>query len=442
MANDNSSSEPTYCFADTNILIHRKTFDEVDWPSIVGADEVCLVVSQVVLRELDKQKNDKNDWIQERARMLLQKLRPFIRGYAASATIYPHVTLHIIRQEPRLDFPWAESDLDPGWSDDRLLASLLQFREEHPGTSVCLVTADSGLMSKAWRHNIPLVDEEQIEEVAWTSTKAVELDRVRRELDAWKNRAPKLEVGFWEQGERVSFVTRQLSSRPSSGLTDEEIETHIADETQAIQRIYEAGQGRVSDGELEEFRWKAEEYLRQLSVSLPAQRSREFGPRAEFRFVLINEGSAPATDVILDLKFPDGSFIFGVSDINNQLYNDVILPGRPEASWMIVQNPYYPFGARLHLSLGLPPKPYHPPPTGPRGPLYDVDGDRSGVQYRDRKMNQGNSWYMEPVIAYLPPSIRGGFPITWTLRADELPKVATGTLNVKAEIGKSHKTPR
>jgi len=51
---------PTYCFIDTNVLIHGKTFDELDWPEIVGASEVCLVLATVVLKELDKHKNESN----------------------------------------------------------------------------------------------------------------------------------------------------------------------------------------------------------------------------------------------------------------------------------------------------------------------------------------------------------------------------------------------
>jgi hypothetical protein len=46
---------------------------------------------------------------------------------------------------------------------------------------------------------------------------------------------------------------------------------------------------------------------------------------------------------------------------------------------------------------------------------------------------------MEPVIVYLPPSITKGFPITWRLQVDELPKALTGKLNVKAEDNTSHK---
>lgn len=437
MANDSSSPEPTYCFIDTNILIHRKTFDEIDWPRVVGADEVCLVVSQVVLKELDKLKNDKTDWIQERARTLLKKLRPFIRGSAMSATICPHVTLHIIGQEPRSDFPWAAHSLDPNWSDDRILASLLQFRREHPRANVCFVTSDSGPMSKAVRLNIPLVEEEPLEEIARTSTTAAALERVKRELDAWKNRTPKLEVGFWEQGKCEPFVTRQFQLRSDTGPSDEEMEARIADDTEEIQRMCEAGEGRVSDAELTEFRRKAYEYLQQIALLLPAKRSREFGLRTEFQFVLVNEGSAPATDVILDLTFPDGSFVVGISHVNDALYGEVLLPDCPIAKWMIARNSYYPFGT--HLPLALPPQPYRPPPTGPRGPLYDLDGDRSSVQYRDGKMNQGYSWYMNPVIAYLPPSIKGGFSIGWTLRADELPKVITGTLNVKLDGDKKRK---
>jgi hypothetical protein len=101
----------TYCFLDTNILIHCQTFDEVDWPGALGVADVCFVLAPVVLKELDKRKNEsKHDWIQERARMLTKKLGTYLRDKRMSSAepvpVRPHVTLLPLTIEPNID--WAE----------------------------------------------------------------------------------------------------------------------------------------------------------------------------------------------------------------------------------------------------------------------------------------------------------------------------------------------
>lgn len=62
-------------FLDTNIYLHCRLVEEINWPQPVGADSVEIVVPRVTLHELDKQKNiNASSKIRERVRSVLQKL--------------------------------------------------------------------------------------------------------------------------------------------------------------------------------------------------------------------------------------------------------------------------------------------------------------------------------------------------------------------------------
>ena len=55
-SDSNEQTTPVYAFVDTNVLLHYKFFRHTDWPTSLGASEVVLVFTLVVLHELDNKK--------------------------------------------------------------------------------------------------------------------------------------------------------------------------------------------------------------------------------------------------------------------------------------------------------------------------------------------------------------------------------------------------
>jgi hypothetical protein len=47
----------TGLFLDTNVLLHYRRIDEIDWLSISGTDAVVLLICPIVVRELDHHKD-------------------------------------------------------------------------------------------------------------------------------------------------------------------------------------------------------------------------------------------------------------------------------------------------------------------------------------------------------------------------------------------------
>jgi hypothetical protein len=43
-------------FPDTNLFLHYRRLDEIDWLDTTGADAVTLLIAPIVVRELDRKK--------------------------------------------------------------------------------------------------------------------------------------------------------------------------------------------------------------------------------------------------------------------------------------------------------------------------------------------------------------------------------------------------
>ena len=135
-----------FAFIDTNaaalsILSRRELVKEL------SAEEATLVFAPVVVEELDKKKwgGARRDRI--RAKKVLRALKSL--GLSATpVAMRPGVKIMALDEEPA-DALFAHHRLQPRVSDDRLLASVLAFKEARgSGAAIVVLTADIGLSVK------------------------------------------------------------------------------------------------------------------------------------------------------------------------------------------------------------------------------------------------------------------------------------------------------
>lgn len=403
------------------------------------------MLAPIVMRELDHQKNEvKNEWVQNRARTLVSKLRPLLRdprvAIGQPVPIRSHVDLRYLTKEPKVD--WEVLGLDAGWNDDRLIASMIEFIAAHSDAKVVYAGDDTSCMAKALAYGIQMVDTDCIRSQARTSPEAAEIARLRRENQYLTNRIPKLQLRFLERGEPTKEAVR---SRSTPALTDAHQESFIAETLAHEREHFDAAMARgrvlladnkLKANDLEQFEQAYTAYLHRLPAWLPMKWSRERGPSVDLWFMLDNAGTLPANDVRLTLTFPYGSFVTPRNE-DPDFWGEVVMPDRPEAKWM-EPIPAMSWASMLSLTpvlspntpLLLPPRPAEPP--RPRGPmLVDETPERNIAKYAHPKVIHGDRWPMAPVRVYLPPSTGQGFQIEYQLRADELPTVITKALPVK-----------
>ncbi len=92
------TSSILHLFPDTNLFIQCKALDQLDWSAWKAFDEVRLVVSRPVLREIDYRKNKGSDRVGKRARTTAALFGEIIKSGLAGKIIRdaePRVVLSI-----------------------------------------------------------------------------------------------------------------------------------------------------------------------------------------------------------------------------------------------------------------------------------------------------------------------------------------------------------
>ena len=136
-----STSTVSY-FVDTNLFLQCHPLEQLDWTPWDGFEEVRLVVSTSVLREVDYRKNKGNDRVANRARATSAMFREMLTdGRKVVRTGNPRVALSIEPQHARS--PALEQQLNYQERDDQLVGTLYEFARSHEGIDARLLTHDT-----------------------------------------------------------------------------------------------------------------------------------------------------------------------------------------------------------------------------------------------------------------------------------------------------------
>ncbi len=313
-------TEQVFVFVDTNVAMHFKRADQIDWATLTGSSTVTLVIAPVLITELEEQKV-KND-----SRKLRQRAAEQVRWLD---TLLDHDQPHLLREglffisidhEPLLDFP--EHRLSLFVADDRLIASALEFAAEWPKTKTYIASGDIGLKNKLRsRHSLAHLspsENDRLNEEADPIEK--ELQTLRRDNLAWKNRIPKLGLIHVERDQNESYVVGisdpLASLKPISKIKAEYplVSTGSQDTLEIMRSI--AGYNLIrtkADAErhnqaTQEFYQSWENYL-----DLYADWKTRWQLGFNAKLAVANTGTVPATQLDIEIVFPNGIRPYNIS---------------------------------------------------------------------------------------------------------------------------------
>jgi rRNA-processing protein FCF1 len=179
-------------FLDTNIALHYKRLDQVDWCSEFGADEVTFIIGSVFLAELEKHKVEN----------ISKKIRKRAGDYAGwllkkfeDPIVQEKVLIQFHPREPMIDF--AEYRLDHRIADDRLIASVIEYQIENGEQDCHVFTADIGLTLKLKMLKISVLTP-NVEHLLPESISEEEKENkeLRAQLAKFMNRHPNISLSF------------------------------------------------------------------------------------------------------------------------------------------------------------------------------------------------------------------------------------------------------
>lgn len=312
----------TYIFPDTNIFIHRIDFEQIPWSKLVADKEVALVISDVVLEEVDKLKDGPPGKKKDRARRISSKFADyFLRGKKNSQFSVLSAT------SPSSAF-LMEHNLERACQDNVLLGTILNY--EHFSESI-LISGDTNLLVKAQRHNVAFKmmpsEYNLVEEKSETEK---ELENCRQQLELLTNLYPKLNIVFDNGEDELIFEVPEC--RNESELLAETLDKikhehpyierpkpvkydnpvlgkEIARAIESITKLsccfdpyslFTDERLAQHNQELDDYYLKCEQFFK-IRIAADTLNS-QF---KELTFTLCNNGMAPSGDMIISFFFPE-----------------------------------------------------------------------------------------------------------------------------------------
>jgi hypothetical protein len=301
-----------HIFLDTNIFLHFKPFDQINWKSITGSDSYVILIAPTIVNELDKHKYSSNKRLSKRAKSMLTK----IDGLMDKAQDF----IQFIYSRPK-DSTYDDFGLSRGDQDDSLLATILEYKVSNTDSDVVLITFDSGPRFKAKSLNIQslkMPEDMLLPEEPDESEKQIKaLQKENLEL---KNRIPKVALSF-KNGETLLKQTVKPIFIDKRSFIDKALQNIQSKHTPAVKapevnnnNLY-FNMGAISNAfnsiteeQINNYNLSLDRFYREYTMFLTEKYEHlDFlNHSIEIKLYLTNLGTAPAEDIDIYMHFPDG----------------------------------------------------------------------------------------------------------------------------------------
>jgi hypothetical protein len=317
-------------FPDTNIFLHFRAFEKIDWPEELGADNVHLKIAGVVSWELTKHRESHPvEHIRDRARKTLRAVREI--AIDGEGTIESSVTLSCETQ--LVGYDMAAIGLDAHSQDDCILAAILDYRAKHPEEQVVLITDDDPFAVRAHTYGVASrALREELRIPPQPDKRQKQIQDLKQQLREAKTNLPRLSIGFPSGG-----ATCEIPLKPDVVVTNEDAQRWVAAQIAPLHpaKSVESWRGLAkqaktrsemlelsapflealaSTGEfmatqantarVRYFAQSAEYYL------LAWKHANDTGRTQELRLVVSNTGTVPAEDLNIFFRIPKVVSVF------------------------------------------------------------------------------------------------------------------------------------
>ncbi|MHB1356182.1 MAG: PIN domain-containing protein [Anaerolineae bacterium] len=377
-----SRDEIASIFIDTNIFLHFQPFDQIKWTEVLGYKQICIYIPPIIITDLNKYKRDNQSRRRkDRSQAVLKKFSDLVQNMIPGdfqINLGANVTIVFLVQSVDIT-PYAGLLQSEG--DDQIIGSILNFEKNNPNVvpdNVILVTDDIGLKVKCKSYgirffslpdNFRLSDEPTEEE-----QKIKKLEQV---LSSYINKEPKLNLVFLQEGEEQTEL--HLSVEIISDLDPVEIDRLcrieeneikwkspmfpsindqtkvpelrlIAEMIRSTQKLHadflRGTMDHVSENDINKYKVEVLKYIESYKQYIPElfKWKQISGRTREIEFVVYNDGSCPAQDVIIHIEVPDGLVILDPDNLDEE----PVKPKRPEKPKTgLLQFLHYPISSNI-----------------------------------------------------------------------------------------------
>jgi len=431
-------------FPDTNLFLHYRPVNEIDWCSLFQSKFVEIEIAPVVTRELEKQKTlNPSRKLRDRADIALKLLY----RHLGNQHVRDGVALRFLSKEPTSEF--AESrGLNLQLQDDRLIGTLFLYRDENPDNRCVLVTGDLPLTVKGHQFQI---EYRALDESLLLPSEPDPLEKRNKELLAelhrYKTREPEL-AALFDNGQdhcrfclmsaenvpgqeaeiQAKLATAKEKVQPVDLTPKQELDTALGrgQFAQMIELIRQTTEGLQAFGRqfYEDYNIRVAEYHQAYEKYL--RDTFAFKTRAlrtiKLSLIVSSSGSCPAEDIHLMLHFPDGF----------SLYDEKHPPKVPEEPAVPSKEPSFFSRSPLYsmpdiLEIRSP----FPQPRDPSLPRIRKTNSYD-VEFECDKLKHGFIWILSPLfVTFDTWESAKSFSIQYVIRAGNMIDPQEGKLGVE-----------
>lgn len=190
---DQDVTKTVFFFPDTNAFLQCLPLDQVKWDLVGKFDEVELVLTRTIQKEIDSFKGAGNKRRSDKAKAVSSQIRTMLDGPITLRKESPIVRMsfeHALRPDPE-----SKGALDYDRLDDEFVGTVVSFQKAKPEADVRLLTHDTGPMASAKTVGLKyeaIPDEWLLQPEADESAKQIK--NLKAELLQFKNQEPKFEI--------------------------------------------------------------------------------------------------------------------------------------------------------------------------------------------------------------------------------------------------------
>ena len=427
-------STTAHVFLDANAALHFKRPDQIEWRTLANANEVVLVAAPILVQELEEQKViNRSSKLRDRAAEYIRWLHQFVRR--PDTEVRGGVRWWFLPDEPQLDF--AAERLSQTIADDHLIASVLDYTRQS-GVTVLVATADLGLEIKLRSRGIGVLElPDDLRLPAEPDPLELENRNLRRQIARFEARMPRLSVAFEDGAQHYALSLRDPNANSLTSLDQLQADNPYMHGTKTVARSQDkvgaaiadiqrlTQQFGVSAGRADKYNEELEHYFNQYQHYL--NRHAAWRETLSFhhlvKLVIANDGTAPASNIDLDLFFPDGTRPVDEDDFSKEPK----APQAPRRPQGIID--VHGLSGSDHLTSLMRPILHDVTNANYDGrPIVGKDGDSVRIGYASLK-HGFNVTSDGLIFRFADAAAVRAFSVEFSLSADELPDALEGQLN-------------
>jgi rRNA-processing protein FCF1 len=425
-----------YIFLDTNILVHYKEIEQIDWLRIIGDNSCEIIVAPIVIDELEQLKI-KNKASVRKVKKLLNEIEDY--SNRVKNEIRTNVFVSILFEKPK-QITYDNYGLNFNEQDHRLFATVLEYKDAYKERQIILISNDTGVRIRAKHYRInalKLPEENKLPEES--DPDVVKIRELEIEIRKLKLKIPKPLVTFDNGKDFIQFkiFTRDINwdrfieekmAEIISSYPRLEKKKELYDDPNKIFLPVSSIFSDLSKEQIDDYSTslisyfeKYKDYLNKLCLYYKRDLLSVI-----FSFILFNDGNTPAEVIDILFHFPDGFQLFDYDEFQD-IPQKPIPPKKPKN--LLEQFNSFNTSANMPYDFS---NISHPPsidlkinkPSIKKTNSYDVN-------YEIGYIKHFHKIELEKVVAlYESFEKMKNFQINYSITAENIPEQVHGVLNV------------